>query len=162
MSIKRKIREYKKRDDFDMAQNNSKTEAAQNGKAQSKLEQYFEQNAKFFNNGDANGKKAFFCLGQYTRRVMEAEEKRVAEAGVENKFQAKVTKQATYNMSYRNFTLMLKLLDGTSLNCNPELFTKCSGACKQYIINSECTTDKKALKAEDANLAFSLGMYQKL
>ena len=151
-----------------MAQNNNKTEAAQNGKAeqqnskQSKLEQYFEQNSKFFGSGDVNGKKAFFCLGQYTRRVMEAQEKSVADAGVENKFQAKVTKQATYNMSYRNFTLMLKLLDGTSMNCNPELFTKCSGACKQYIINSECTTDKKALKAEDANLAFSLGMYQKL
>lgn len=142
-------------------QQNGKVEAAQNGKAHSsKLEAYFEQNAKFFNSGDVNGKKAFFCLGQYTRRVMESEEKRVAEAGGENKFQARITKQAAYNMSYRNFTLMLKLLDGTALICNPDLFTKCSGACKQFIINSECVSDKKALKTEDANMAFSLGMYQ--
>lgn len=143
-----------------MVQNNSKTEAQQNGK-QSKLEQYFEQNSKFFGSGDVNGKKAFFCLGQYCRRVMECEEKRVAESGEENKFQAKITKQAAYNMSYRNFTLMLKLLDGTALKNNPELFTKCSGACKQYLINAECVADKKALKPEDANMAFSLGMYQK-
>lgn len=145
-----------------MVQNN-KTEAAQNGKAQSsKLEQYFENNAKFFGSGDINGKRAFFCLGQYTRRVMESEEKRVAESGEENKFQAKITKQATYNMSYRNFTLMLKLLDSKALVINPDLFTKCSGACKQFIINSECVSDKKALKPEDANMSFSLGMYQKL
>lgn len=144
-----------------MVQNNNKAE--QNGKAQnSKLEQYFEQNAKFFESNDSNGKKAFFCLGQYTRRVMEAEEKRVAESGEENKFQAKITKQASYNMSYRNFTLMLKLLDSKALLSNPELFTKCSGLAKQFIINSECVTDKKALKPEDANMAFSLGMYQKL
>jgi hypothetical protein len=139
-------------------QNNNKAE--QSGK-QSKLEQYFEQNSKFFGSGDLNGKKAFFCLGQYTRKVMECEEKRVAESGEENAFQKKITKQATYNMSYRNFTLMLKLLDGTALTCNPDLFTKCSGACKQYVINAEFTTDKKALKTEDANMSFSLGMYQK-
>ncbi|MFZ2497840.1 hypothetical protein [Methanosarcina sp.] len=128
---------------------------------QNKLEQYFEANAKFFGSNDVNGKKAFFCLGQYTKRVMEAEEKRVAESGEENKFQAKITKQAAYNMSYRNFTLMLKLLDSNALLNNPELFTKCSGACKQYIINAEFTTDKKALSVEDANMSFSLGMYQK-
>jgi hypothetical protein len=129
--------------------------------AQNKLEQYFEANAKFFGSNDINGKKAFFCLGQYTRRVMESEEKRVAESGEENKFQAKITKQAAYNMSYRNFTLMLKLLDSNALLNNPELFTKCSGACKQYVINAEFTNDKKALSTEDANMAFSLGMYQK-
>lgn len=143
-----------------MVQNNNKAEQ-QNGKAQSKLEAYFEQNAKFFESNDSNGKKAFFCLGQYCRKVMECEEKRVAESGEENKFQARIVKQAAYNMSYRNFTLMLKLLDGTALTCNPDLFTKCSGACKQYLINAECISDKKALKPEDANMAFSLGMYQK-
>jgi hypothetical protein len=134
----------------------------QNGKAQSsKLEQYFEANEKFFSTGDTNGKRAFFLLGQYAKRVMEAEEKKVAESGEENKFQKKLVKQIGYNMSYRNFMLTLKLLDGEALIINPDLFTKCSGICKQYLINAECTTDKKALKAEDANLAFSLGMYQK-
>ena len=134
-----------------------KSEATQ----QSKLEQYFEQNAKFFGSGDVAGKRAFFCLGQYTRRVMESEEKRVAESGEENKFQAKITKQASYNMSYRNFTLMLKLLDSNALLNNPELFTKCSGACKQFVINAEFVSDKKALSTEDGNMAFSLGMYQR-
>jgi len=141
-------------------QQNGKVEA-QNSK-QSKLEQYFAANEKFFESNDSNGKKAFFCLGQYTRRVMEAEEKKVAESGEENKFQKKIVKQIGYNMSYRNFGLVIKLLDGEALIINPDLFTKCSGACKQYIINAECTSDKKALKPEDANLAFSLGMYQKL
>lgn len=146
-----------------MVQNNNNKAEQQNGKAQqTKLEAYFEANAKFFGSGDQMGKRAFFCLGQYTRKVMEAEEKRVAEAGVENKFQAKITKQAAYNMSYRNFTLMLKLLDSKALLSNPDLFTKCSGACKQFVINAEFTTDKKALKTEDANMSFSLGMYQKL
>lgn len=128
---------------------------------QSKLEQYFTESNKFFGQGDINGKRAFFCLGMYTRRVMEAEEKRIAESGEENKFQAKIVKQASYNMSYRNFGLMLKLLDSKALETNTDLFTRCSGACKQYIINSDFSTDKKALKTEDANLAFSLGMYQK-
>ncbi|HOW13493.1 hypothetical protein [Methanosarcina sp.] len=141
-------------------QQNGKVEAQQNSK-QTKLEAYFEQNSKFFGSNDSNGKKAFFCLGQYTRRVMEAEEKKVAESGEENKFQKKIVKQIGYNMSYRNFGLVIKLLDGEALTVNPDLFTKCSGACKQFIINSECVSDKKALKPEDANLAFSLGMYQK-
>ncbi len=127
---------------------------------QSKLDEYFEQNSKFFGSGDTNGKKAFFCLGQYTRRVMECEEKRLAETGEENTFQKKITKQATYNMSYRNFTQMMKLLDGTALTCNPDLFKKCSGLAKQYVINAEFTNDKKALSTEDGNMAFSLGLYQ--
>jgi hypothetical protein len=127
---------------------------------QSKLDEYFEQNSKFFGSNDSNGKKAFFCLGQYTRRVMECEEKRLAETGEENTFQKKITKQATYNMSYRNFTQMMKLLDGTALTCNTDLFKKCSGLAKQYVINAEFTNDKKALSTEDANMAFSLGLYQ--
>ncbi|MFZ2498769.1 hypothetical protein [Methanosarcina sp.] len=133
-----------------------KSEATQ----QSKLEQYFEANSKFFGSGDINGKRAFFTLGQYCRKVMECEEKRLAETGEENTFQKKITKQATYNMSYRNFTQMMKLLDGTALTCNPDLFKKCSGLAKQYVINAEFTTDKKALSTEDANMAFSLGLYQ--
>jgi hypothetical protein len=126
----------------------------------SKIDQYFEQNSKFFSNNDSNGKKAFFALGQYCRRVMECEEKRLAESGEENAFQKKITKQATYNMSYRNFTQMMKLLDTTALTCNPDLFKKCSGLAKQYVINAEFTSDKKALSTEDANMAFSLGLYQ--
>jgi hypothetical protein len=39
---------------------------------QSKLDEYFEQNSKFFGSNDSNGKKAFFCLGQYTRVYMKA------------------------------------------------------------------------------------------
>lgn len=129
--------------------------------AQSKLEEYFAANEKFFGVGDINGKRAFFCLGQYARRVMESEEKRIAESGEENKFQSRVVKQATYNMTYHNFTLLLKLLDSKALITNTDLFTRCSGACKELMINSNLVSDKKALSAEDANMSFSLGMYQK-
>jgi hypothetical protein len=134
-------------------------EMVQKTEQQNKIEQYFEQNSKFFGSGDINGKRAFFCLGQYTRRVMEAEEKSIAESGEESKFQKRLTREISNNMSYRAFTIVLKLLDNYTLK-NPEL-SKCSGACKQYIINSEVTSDKKALRTEDANLAFSLGVHQK-
>jgi hypothetical protein len=126
----------------------------------SKLDQYFDANAKFFSSGDTNGKKAFFCLGQYTRRVSEAQEKAIAESGEENKFQAKLAKQISYNMSYRNYNLLMKLLDNEAMKCDMKLYTQCSGLCKQYIINSDVVGDKNALSVDDANLAFSLGMYQ--
>lgn len=132
----------------------TKTEAAQ-----SKLEVYFEANNKFFNGSDSNGRKAFFCLGQYVRRVMEVEEKSIAESGEESKFQKRLTREISNNMSFRAFTIIMKLLDNHALT-NPEL-SKCSGPCKQFIISSEVATDKKALRSEDANLAFSLGMHQK-
>jgi hypothetical protein len=35
-----------------------------------KMAEYFTQNTKFFDNGDVNGKKAFFTLGMYTRRIL--------------------------------------------------------------------------------------------
>jgi hypothetical protein len=63
--------------------------------------EYFEQNNKFFGTGDANAKKAFFMPGQYTKKVMECMEKQVAENGEENVFQAKMTRLATSNMTYR-------------------------------------------------------------
>jgi len=132
-----------------------KTETAQ----QNKLEAYFTENTKFFESNDSNGRKAFFCLGQYVKRVMEAEEKKLAESGEESKFQKRLTREISNNMSFRAFTIVLKLLDNHVIN-NPEL-SKCSGPCKQYIINSDISTDKKALRSEDANLAFSLGMHQK-
>lgn len=145
-----------------------KTETAQSGKVeaqqnnkQSKLEAYFEANTKFFGTGDINGKRAFFCLGQYTRRVMESEEKRVAESGEESKFRARLAREIGNNMSYRAFTIIMKLLDTEALKCNPQLFYKCSGICKQYMIDSNLVNDKKALSVEDANMSFSLGMYQK-
>jgi hypothetical protein len=48
------------------------------------IEQYFEgQNEKFFAAGGMNGKKAFFCLGLYCRKVMENLEKTVAESGTQ-------------------------------------------------------------------------------
>ncbi len=150
-----------------MAQNkteaqNGKTEIAQNGNVEkSTVEQYFAANEKFFNTGDVNAKKAFFMLGQYCRRVAEAEEKKMAESGTESKFQARLAREISNNMSYRSFTIIMKLLDSAALKCNPTLFYKCSGACKELMINSELISNKKALSAEDGNMAFSLGMYQK-
>jgi hypothetical protein len=129
-----------------------------------KLNEFFAANEKFFNNGDLNGKRAFFALGMYTRRVLETLEKVVAEAGVETdeqkKFTSRINKEISYNMTYRSFTTISKLLDSMARNANPKMFFSCSGVCKQYIINSEVMSDKKALPSSDANLAFSLGMYQ--
>jgi hypothetical protein len=132
-----------------------------NDKKEGTVEEYFEQNKKFFGIGDVNGKKAFFMLGNYTRKVMECQEKKVAEDGKENKFSSQVTRLATSNMTYRVFSSLSKLLDATALKCNPKLFQSCSGACKQYLIQADFTTDKKALSVEDANMAFSLGLYQR-
>jgi hypothetical protein len=129
-----------------------------------KMKEYFTENEKFFNAGDINGKKAFFTLGMYTRRVMESLEKTVAESGTQTKeqekFVSRINREIGYNMTYRSFTTISKLLDGMARQVNPKLFFSCSGTCKQFIINSEVMTDKKALPASDANLAFSLGMYQ--
>lgn len=136
------------------------TEKISNGQKVGNAEEYFEQNAKFFGNGDSNGKKAFFCLGQYTKKVMDCHEKSVAETGGEDKFQKKLTKLATSNMTYRVFNELVKLMDIEALICNPKIFQSCSGVCKQYLINSDFVVDKKALAVEDANNAFSLGLYQ--
>jgi hypothetical protein len=143
-----------------------KTETAQNGKAeqnnkQSKIDEYFASQ-KFFNEGsDINAKRAFFMLGQYCRKVAECEEQKIAESGEESKFQARLAREMSNNMSYRAFTIIMKLLDTQALKCNSQLFYKCSGACKELMINSNLVSDKKALSAEDANMSFSLGMYQK-
>lgn len=134
---------------------------ATNGQKFDTMEAYFEANAKFFGTSDSNGKKAYFALGQYTRKVMECMEKQVAENGGENKNQAQITRLATSNMTYRIFSALSKVLDTVALTCNPKLFQSCSGACKQYMIQADFPTDKKALSIEDANTAFSLGMYQK-
>lgn len=133
-----------------------KSEATQ----QSTVEAYFAANEKFFGSGDINAKRAFFMLGQYCRRVSEAEEKQIAESGTESKFQARLAREISNNMSYRAFTIIMKLLDAAALKCNPQLFYKCSGACKELMINSELVSNKKALSVEDANMAFSLGLYQ--
>ena len=53
---------------------NTKVETTKESK-ESKLETYFANN-KFFQTNDVNGKKAFFCLGLYTRSVMGCLEKR--------------------------------------------------------------------------------------
>lgn len=134
---------------------------ATNGQKLTTMEEYFEQNSKFFESGDAAGKKAYFALGQYTRKVFECLEKQVAENGKEDKTQAQITRLVTSNMTYRVFSALGKLLDTVALTCNPKLFQSCSGACKQYMIQADFPTDKKALPVEDANTAFSLGMYQK-
>ena len=100
-------------------------------------------------------------LGQYCKKVMECNEKQIAENGGEDVFQAKMTRLATSNMTYRVFSALTKLLDDTALRCNSKLFFACSGSCKQLMIQSDLPSDKKALPVEDANTAFSLGMYQK-
>jgi hypothetical protein len=99
-------------------------------------------------------------LGQYCRKVTDCAEKQIAETGIENKFQARMSKLIGYNMSYRNFTMLIKLLDNEALKCSPQLFYKCSGVCKELMINSNLVSDKKALSVEDANMSFSLGLYQ--
>src|SRR5665647_1100521 len=132
-----------------------------NGQKLNSTDEYFAANEKFFGNGDVNGKKAFFMLGQYTKKVMECQEKLVAENGVHDKFQERMTRLATSNMTYRVFSALAKLLDDTSLRCNAKLFFACSGQCKQLMIQSDLPREKKALPVEDANTAFSLGMYQK-
>ncbi len=127
---------------------------------QNKVDEYFQQNEKFFNTGDVNAKKAFFMLGQYYRKVAECKEKQIAESGTESKFQARLAREISNNMTYRAFTIIMKLLDDASLKCNQTLFYKCSGACKELMINSNLVSDKKALSTEDGNMAFSLGLYQ--
>ena len=136
----------------------SSTNGTKNEVHVSKLETYFASQ-KFFTTGDVAGKKAFFCLGQYTRQVMGCMEKQVAEAGHESKDQKKLTRYATYNMNYRNFTNLAKLLDGYALACNSKLLN-CGGLSRQYIVNAEFTSDKTKLPTVDANTAFSLGLYQ--
>lgn len=133
-----------------------KSEATQ----QITVEAYFAANEKFFGSGDVNAKRAFFMLGQYCRRVSEAEEKQIAESGTESKFQARLAREISNNMSYRAFTIIMKLLDAAALKCNPQLFYRCSGACKELMINSDLVSNKKALSVEDGNMAFSLGLYQ--
>jgi hypothetical protein len=123
------------------------------------IEQYFESQ-KFFGSGDVNGKKAFFALGVYCRRVMGCLEKSVAENGGENKEQKKLTRYATYNMNYRNYSNLAKVLDSFALQCNTKLLS-CGGISRQYLANATFTSDKKALPSTDANTAFSLGLYFK-
>jgi hypothetical protein len=129
-----------------------------------KLNDFFMQNQKFFEAGDKEGKRGFFALGIYCRKVVESVEKEIATNGAETEEQAKFTKRINreigYNMTYRSFSTIVKLLDNMAAKTNPKLLYNCSGLCKQYIINSECATNKKALPSADANLAFSLGMFQ--
>ncbi|HOW14981.1 hypothetical protein [Methanosarcina sp.] len=143
---------------------NTKAEVEKSTKVEvekSKVDEYFAANEKFFNTGDVNAKRAFFMLGQYCRKVSEIEEKQIAESGTESKFQARLAREISNNMSYRAFTIIMKLLDAAALKCNPALFYKCSGTCKELMINSELVSNKKALSVEDGNMSFSLGMYQK-
>jgi hypothetical protein len=125
------------------------------------VEAYFEANAKFFETGDSNGKKAFFLLGQYTRKVMECQEKTVAEAGTDDRYQKRLTSLVRSNMTYRVFAELNKLLDDIALKCDTKLFYNYSGLPKQYMILADLPTNKKALPVEDSNTAFSLGLCQK-
>jgi hypothetical protein len=132
-----------------------------NEKKLSGADEYFEANAKFFEIGDSNGKKAFFLLGQYTRKVMECQEKQIAEAGGEDRYQKRLTSLVRSNMTYRVFAELNKLLDDIALKCDTKIFYNYSGLPKQYMILADLPTDKKALPVEDSNTAFSLGLCQK-
>jgi hypothetical protein len=136
---------------------NSKPETTKESN-ESKLEQYFLTN-KFFQSGDVNGKKAYFTLGMYTRQIMECQEKQVAEIGAENKDQKRLTKYATRNMSYKNYTYLIRLLDSFALTCNTKLLD-CGGLSRQFLANAEFPEDKSKLPVNDSNMAFSLGLYQ--
>jgi hypothetical protein len=80
---------------------------------------------------------------------MESLEKQVAEAGTQTKeqerFVSRINREIGYNMTYWSFTTISKLLDSMARNVNVKLFFSCSSVCKQYIINSDVMTDKKAL-----------------
>lgn len=132
------------------------TNGNDSGNKISNADEYFEANVKFFGSGDVNGKRAFFALGQYTKKVMECVEKSPDE-----KFQRKLNQLVMSNMNYRVFGAMMKLLDDMALRCNSKVFYSCSGIPKQYMINADLPSDKKALPPEDASMAFSLGLCQK-
>lgn len=125
------------------------------------MDEYFEQNSKFFETGDSNGKKAFFLLGAYCRKVMECQEKQIAEAGTDDIYQKRLTSLVRSNMTYRVFAELNKLLDDIALKCDTKIFYNYSGLPKQYMILADFPTDKKALPVEDSNTAFSLGLCQK-
>lgn len=127
-----------------------------NGNKIKTADEYFVQNDKFFGTGDMNGKRAFFALGQYTKKVMDCVEKQPDE-----KFQKKLNQLVMSNMTYRVFGAMLKLLDDMALKCDSKIFYSCSGIPKQYMIQADLPNDKKALAPEDASMAFSLGLCQK-
>jgi len=137
--------------------NTTEQKSEQKEQKVSKLEEYFTTNAKFFNVGDNNAKKAFFTLGQYTRQVVECVEK----AEPDEKFQKRLTALITGALTYRAFSELTKLLDNKALKCNPKLFYSCSGISKQYMIQADLPSNKKSCPVEDANTAFSLGLCQK-
>ena len=150
-----------KRETVKMVSNNTKY----GNDVDSVLNECFAQNEKFFNSGDKDGKRAFFTLGLYCKKVVESLEKEVATAGTQTKdqeeFTSRINREIGYNIIYRSFTTIIKLLDNMAGKVNPKLIYNCSNTCKQYVINSNVMSDKKALPSADENLAFSLGMYQK-
>lgn len=132
------------------------TNGNDSGNKISNADEYFEQNSKFFGSGDVNGKRAFFALGQYTKKVMDCTSKQPDE-----KFQRKLNQLVMSSMTYRVFGAMLKLLDDMALRCDSKIFYNCSGIPKQWMIQADLPNDKKALAPEDASMAFSLGLCQK-
>lgn len=124
-------------------------------------EEYFTQ-TKFFESGDVNAKKAFFLLGQYTKRVMECNEKIVAESGEEDKFQKKLAQLITSNMTYRVYKAISGLNDAMALTCNPKLFKEIGCDHLNYMVQSEYFEKRgEKVDLDDANIAFSLGLHQK-
>ncbi len=132
----------------------------------SSIDDYFAKNKKFFGDGDANAKKAFFLLGRYCNKVMKSAETYYAEKGEENSFQDKVTKLFTQRMTYKTYNLVSNACDEMAVKCNSQLFREEAGEHKQFKIQSDyyLQEDKKKIKmpVEDANTAFSPGLWQKI
>lgn len=59
----------------------------------------------------------------------------------------KINREIGYNMNYRSFTVVAKLLNNQACKLNPKLFLTCSGTCKQYIINSEMRQKKGTFRS---------------
>lgn len=77
-----------------------------------------------------------------------------------------MTKLFTQRMTYRTYNLVSNACDEMAVKCNVQLFREEGGEHKQFMIQSDCylQKDKKKVKmsVEDANAAFSLGLWQKI
>jgi hypothetical protein len=122
-------------------------------------------NEKFFSTGDTNAKQAFYLLGQYCGQVMTAAEKYYADKGEPNKFRDKMARLITARMTYRVYGLIANACDEMAIKADWALF-KMSGDHKQAMAQSEYYMpdgEKKIKMApEEANQAFSLGLWQKI
>ena|SRR5665647_305182 len=120
---------------------------------------------KFFSTGDTNAKQAFYLIGKYCGQVMTAAEKYYADKGESNKFRDQMAKLITARMTYRVYILISNACDEMAIKDDWELFTT-GGDHKQAMAQSEyyMPDSKKKIRMapEEANQAFSLGLWQKI